>query len=207
MRKYIVAACLAAVLAAPVFAQTDDDIMDMINRGSRGREVQTQQPAPRGERRVREEERATCDTSDWETLATEDFRALFPSAPTREKSTVEKVDTLKWVSDSSDPMHLFELSMTKFPRGSIDHNDVDEFLFTAMKSRAQELGSNPVRKRRLDSRRFPGCTFRVECDDSEWDFMIRISGDTVYTLSVCSMPGEGDDGYSDTFFSYMEILR
>ena len=73
-------------------------------------------------------------------------------------------------------------------------------LFATMQGRAKELGVRPSRTRRIQSQRLPGCMFRVVTEEADWDFMVRISGDRIYTLSVCSNPGEGEDGSAQRFF-------
>lgn len=158
---------------------------------------------------VAQAESASVDiTSSWVPFAQSGrFHVLMPRTPSTENSAHGKVETVKWSTDSSDPMHLFELSMSDFGRGAIGSQDVDDFLYAIMSSRAKELGERPTRKRRIEDARLPGCMFRVTANDAEWDFMVRVDGNTVYTLSVCSMPGEGDDGYAQAFFKSFSVSQ
>lgn len=113
--------------------------------------------------------------------------------------------TEAWQSDSGEPLHGFELLVTEHPGGTVQSAGEDGMLIATMSGRAKALGTRPTRTRRIQSARLPGCMFRVETEDADWDFMIRLHGDKVYTLSVSSMKGEGDDGAAKRFFDSFQV--
>lgn len=132
------------------------------------------------------------------------FQVEIPGEPVH-KPAYGDPPTESWQSDSGEPLHGFEILVTEHPRGAIRDAGEDAMLFATMAGRARALGAQPTRKRRIESQRLPGCMFRVQTEDADWDFMIRIAGDRVYTLSVSSMPGEGDDGSADRFFQSFHV--
>ncbi len=128
------------------------------------------------------------------------FSASMPGNPRPKESVQGGISTTTWESDSDEPMHLFSIVMTPYSKGTISGRDADEILFSIINSRAKALRSEATHKRRLDSTTNPGCMFDISCSDADWNYMVRIAGDTVYTLSVCSMPGQGNDQYVQQFF-------
>lgn len=194
---------LVGLVYTPCLAQSEADILEIM-RGSSAAPSQSPAAAPShpSNNDIPVSMPESVDTSEpWIDFAHPGcFSVQFPSQPTKETSIVQGIETLKWVSDSSDPVHLFELSMTSFAKGTLDMGEIDGFLFSAMNSRCKELGTQPSSKRRIQSQAFPGCMFKAVTSDAEWEFLIRVNGDTVYTLSVCSMPGEGNDGSAARFF-------
>jgi hypothetical protein len=132
------------------------------------------------------------------------FQVEIPGEPTHSTLSGDP-PTESWVSDSGEPLHGFEILLTEHPRGSLRDVSEDGVLIATMQGRARALGGQPTRTRRIMSQRLPGCTFRVLTEDADWDFMVRISEDRVYTLSVSSMKGEGEDGSVERFFNSFHV--
>jgi len=132
------------------------------------------------------------------------FQVDLPGEPSHKPSSGDP-PTQSWLSDSYETLHGFEILLTEHPRGSLRDAGEDSILFATMQGRARALGGQATQKRRIESQRLPGCMFRVLTEDAEWDFMVRIAGDRVFTLSVCSMKGEGTDGSVERFFQSFHV--
>ena len=145
--------------------------------------------------------RGAMNMAGWQSVGTPGvFSASMPGHPVSKATVTNGISSTEWSSDSSEPMHLYSLVVVPYSKGTVSGRNPDEILFSTMKGRANVLGVNPSRKRRIDNGNCPGCLFDMVTADSEWNFMVRIKGDTIYTLSVCSMPGEGNDQCVKQFF-------
>ncbi|MGM9998815.1 MAG: hypothetical protein ACI38Q_05425 [Candidatus Bruticola sp.] len=150
-------------------------------------------------------EGTSIDTSTWKTISGSGFKVLFPNDTQYKRRNYSGVWVQTWEAETDEPLHMFKLDQTQFSNGVISGNDPDEFLFGAIQSKCKEINGQVSKKRRIQNERYPGCFFRITTNDAEWEYMIRLDGDTVYTLSVCSMPYEADDGYSQTFFDSLSF--
>ncbi len=146
------------------------------------------------------------NVSAWSTVRGDRFSIRFPQGSRRESARYRGLDTVSWTGESDDPLHLFKVNMVEYPTGAITQADPDEILFGLMKGQCDALQAQPVQKRRIQNTNSPGCTFKVPTANAEWDFMIRLHGDTAYIISVCSMIGEADDGYRDAFFDSFTLF-
>lgn len=141
----------------------------------------------------------------WKTLQVPGtFQVDLPGEPSH-KPPAGDPPTESWLSDSYEPLHGFEILLTEHPRGSLRDAGEDAILFATMQGRARALGGQATQKRRIESQRLPGCMFRVLTEEADWDFMVRIAGDRVFTLSVCSQKGEGTDGSAERFFQSFHV--
>ena len=131
------------------------------------------------------------------------FSALMPGRPRSRDTSANGTAATHWDSDSSEPMHMFAIEMQHC--GQVSGNNMDNMLFSLMNARAKTIGAQPEHKRRIDNQRSPGCMFDMVTGDSEWNFMIRVVNDKVITMSVCSMPGQGNDQFVQQFFKSFSI--
>ena len=136
----------------------------------------------------------------WPVLESNSFRARFPEGYRHSVTNYQGINSDTWEGESGDPLHMFTLTVTNLPPGSIGAANLDEYLFSIIEQRASALRGEVTQKKRLEHPSAPGCLFKIITSDAEWDFMVRVRDSSVYLLSVCSMPGEGEDGYKETFF-------
>lgn len=132
------------------------------------------------------------------------FAVEVPGTPQHQPSYGDP-PTESWESDSGEPLHGFSILMTDYPPGTVRDAGEEGMLIAAMKGRVTTLGGELSATKRILNERLPGCQFRVTTPDTVWDFMIRISGDRIYTLSVSSMPEDADDGASNRFFRSFQV--
>lgn len=135
------------------------------------------------------------------------FSVRFPGMVNKTSSEQRGVQATAWESETGSPLHLFKVNMLQFSSGAVSSMNTDEFLFSTISTRARELGAMATQKRRINNDRYPGCMFTINTPQAEWRFLVRIDGDTVYTLSVCSESGSGNDGYADAFFNSFAITQ
>ena len=126
------------------------------------------------------------------------FSAYMPGSPSGSDTSMGDTSAMHWASDMGEPMHMFAVEMQSC--GQVSGNAMDDMLYALMSTRAKTAGAPPAHKRRIDSQVSPGCMFDVVTGDTEWNYMIRVVGTNVVTLSVCSMPGQGGDQYVQQFF-------
>ena len=126
-----------------------------------------------------------------------------PGNPRCQDTSSQGTAATHWDADSSEPMHMFAIEMQYC--GQVSGNNLDNMLFSLMNARAKAMGAQPVNKRRINSQSSPGCMFDMVTGDSEWNFMIRVVQNNVVTMSVCSMPGQGNDQYCKQFFNSFSI--
>ncbi|MGM9991969.1 MAG: hypothetical protein ACI376_03855 [Candidatus Bruticola sp.] len=150
-------------------------------------------------------EETNIDTSTWNTISGSGFKVKFPNDTQYKRNNYGGVWVQTWEAETDEPLHMFKLDQAQFSNGVISGNDPDEFLFGAIQSKCKEINGQVTQKRRIQNERYPGCFFQIKTNDAEWEYMIRLDGDTVYTLSVCSMPYEADDGYSKAFFNSLSF--
>ncbi|MDO5297321.1 MAG: hypothetical protein Q4F00_11975 [bacterium] len=131
------------------------------------------------------------------------FSAMMPGHPRSRDVSDQGTAATHWDSDSSEPMHMFAIEMQHC--GQVSGSNMDNLLFSLMNARAKAVGAQPTHKRRIDNQRSPGCMFDMITGDSEWNYMIRVVNDKVITMSVCSMPGQGNDQYAQQFFKSFSI--
>lgn len=143
---------------------------------------------------------SSVDISTWQVINGNGFKVRFPNQTRYNRTNYSGAFAETWETETDEPLHMFKLQQAQFSGGSISTKDPDEFLFENMENNSRNLNGKVSQRRRIQNARYPGCTYKVTTDEAEWDFMIRLDGDTVYTLSVCSMPYESDDGYSKAFF-------
>ncbi len=143
---------------------------------------------------------SNVDTSSWQVINGNGFKVRFPNQTRYNRTNYSGAFAETWETETDEPLHMFKLQQAQFSGGSISTKDPDEFLFDNMENNSRQLNGQVSQRRRIQNARYPGCTYKVTTAEAEWDFMIRLDGDTVYTLSVCSMPYESNDGYSQAFF-------
>lgn len=131
------------------------------------------------------------------------FSAAMPGHPRSREVSAQGGSATCWDADSSEPMHLFSVEMQHC--GRLSGKSMDEMLFSLMNARAKAVGAQPTHKRRIESQGSPGCMFDMVTRDTEWNYMIRVVNDKVITMSVCSMPGQGNDQYAQQFFKSFSI--
>lgn len=147
----------------------------------------------------------SVDTSTWNVVNGNGFKVRFPGEARHNRTNHSGAFAETWETDTDEPLHMFKLQQFQFSGGSISTQDPDEFLFANMENNSRNLNGKLSQRRRIQNDRYPGCTYKITTSEAEWDFMIRLDGDTVYTLSVCSMPYESDDGYSKAFFDSFKL--
>ncbi len=143
---------------------------------------------------------ASVNASSWQVINGNGFKVRFPNQARYNRTNYSGAFAETWETETDEPLHMFKLQQAQFSGGSISTKDPDEFLFDNMENNSRQLNGKVSQRRRIQNARYPGCTYKVTTAEAEWDFMIRLDGDTVYTLSVCSMPYESNDGYSQAFF-------
>lgn len=142
---------------------------------------------------------------EWKILQVRDrFQVEVPGTPQHQDSYGDP-PTESWESDSGEPLHGFSILVTDYPSGTVKDAGEEGMLISAMKGRVQTLGGELSATKRIMNASLPGCQFRVTTPDAVWDFMIRISGDRIYTLSVSSMPEDADDGAANRFFRSFQV--
>lgn len=143
---------------------------------------------------------SNIDISTWQVVNGNGFKVRFPNQSRYSRDNYSGTFVETWETETDEPLHMFKLQQAQFSGGSISSTDPDEFLFDNMENNSRNLNGKVSHRRRIQNARYPGCTYKVTTAEAEWDFMIRLDRDTIYTLSVCSMPYESDDGYSKAFF-------
>lgn len=143
----------------------------------------------------------TEEETEWVKAGDNSFSASFPFQPSYKNQNMGGVTEYVWEAESEDPLHMFKLSKTDFGGGVLNSENIDGFLFGVIESKSRQLRGEAVQKKRIQHDRYPGCSFKIEAPDADWDFMVRVDAGTVYTLSVCSMKGESEDGFKDKFFN------
>lgn len=143
---------------------------------------------------------SSVDTSTWQVINGNGFKVRFPNQSRYSRTNYSGAFAETWETETDEPLHMFKLQQAQFSGGSISTKDPDEFLFDNMENNSRQLNGQVSQRSRIQNARYPGCIYKITTAEAEWDFMIRLDGDTVYTLSVCSMPYESNDGYSQAFF-------
>lgn len=183
MNKFLLGLTMCAALINPAWADnSENNAADSANGG----------------RLLAQQDMIYIDTSSWTQINIGGCDISFPEKPRTSDIGSQGVSGRAWECELGEPLHIFKI--TKLEVTGISHQDTDEVLFKMISDTCNNLGGRAVSKKRLENQRNPGCMFKIMANDGEWDFMIRLDRDTVYTLSVCSMPGEAEDGYKDAFF-------
>lgn len=110
-----------------------------------------------------------------------------------------------WEGYNSEPLQAFAVEMHDMPAGTVASVGEEPMLVSSMKGRVEALGGRLIRARRILSDRLPGCRFEVETEDTLWEFMIRLRGDRIFTLSVSTLKSEPSPETAERFFNSFHV--